>query len=627
MLPWLAAPALALGENGTFELPLETETVSLLPSATTTLPLAALVRDGQQAELDLSSARLRIPEELSAADAELMQLESDGRSLTVDGEGTWSVFDDELVFTPESGTGEASLPIALTLLSVHETRSQPATLTPETLELGEVEVRASSGVDVEVPLADDVPEGGTVRLGLDGLPAGSSLTEDGSRLVVPDQGTWQLDPTGETLTYSPTSTDLGLQVDPVRYEVRDEEGAAVSAGRVLLSVPIIDDVDRAAPYGEDIEFTVGEHQQFVDLDTLALEVPEGVEGAVVDDGGTRVTVPGQGEWNLDRSDGTVRFSPEGNTVTAASAMGVTGADEDGNRADPGLMHPAYPILVDRVGSTGPAGTVVIDLAPGMEAVTPDSLQLAAGEAGEAATVSEDGRRVEVEGQGVWELEITAQSQLVTFDAEDDFLGQAAPIALQGRGLYADHEVEATLGATVSPVVPTARDDEARTGPQQGITVDVLRNDTAGSTSQPLDTDTVQLRSLAASNLPELSEGTGTRLVIPGEGTYTVGESGAVTFVPAAGFTGRTTPVEYLVRDDEGVPVSAELVIEVDESAVPADETGADPGGINTLLSGILPSSPTTSLMFGTIVLLLVVGGGASLAIGIRIELEKHRWDD
>lgn len=116
-------------------------------------------------------------------------------------------------------------------------------------------------------------------------------------------------------------------------------------------------------------------------------------------------------------------------------------------------------------------------------------------------------------------------------------------------------------------------------------------------------------------------------MIPGEGTYTVGESGAVTFVPAAGFTGRTTPVEYLVRDDEGVPVSAELVIEVDESAVPADETGADPGGINTLLSGILPSSPTTSLMFGTIVLLLVVGGGASLAIGIRIELEKHRWDD
>src|SRR5699024_11721667 len=100
-----------------------------------------------------------------------------------------------------------------------------------------------------------------------------------------------------------------------------------------------------------------------------------------------------------------------------------------------------------------------------------------------------------------------------------------PVAITGSGVYADNPVSATLDAVFSPVLATLRDDEQRTAPGEPVTVDVLGNDTAGSGAQPLVPESVQLRSLAATNLSELEDGAGSRLVLPGEGTYTVAENG------------------------------------------------------------------------------------------------------
>lgn len=619
----LTAPARALGEDGPFELPLESGTVGVLPGAPTTIPLAALVEDEAQGDLDLSTARLSVPEGLPAREASLMEVRDGGTTLEVIGEGTWSLVGDAVVITPEEGVEAVTLPVALTVGSRFATTSEPAELTPETLELEEISERAPAREARRIPLGLDVPEGGQVRLTLDGLNAGSSLTADGSRLVVPEQGSWRLDADDSAVTYSPGGLPLGFQVSAPRFVVEDEEGAPVAAGRLILDVPIISDSYRSAPYGEDIVFTVGEHQQYVDLSTLALEVPAGVDGAVVSEDARRVEVPDQGTWTLDREAGTVRFDPVSADVTVAAPMGVTGADEDGHTADRGLMDPAYPVLADRVASARPGETVVIDLDSGLSQVVEESLRFAGAEEQGPPAVSEDGLTAEVPGEGVWELDLDTKQ--VTFTATDDFVGTTTPVRLQGEGLFAAQEVEAELEATVSPVVPTARDNEVSTGPQQAITVDVLANDTAGSGSQPLDTGTVRLRSLAATNLQDLDDGVGRRLVIPEQGTYTVGQAGAITFVPAEGFTGTTDPVDYLAWDDEGVPVSAELVVVVDESAS-SDPSGSEPGGINTLLSGILPAARDTSLVFGTIVLMMVVGGGVSLAIGVRMERERREDD-
>jgi len=41
----------------------------------------------------------------------------------------------------------------------------------------------------------------------------------------------------------------------------------------------------------------------------------------------------------------------------------------------------------------------------------------------------------------------------------------------------------------------------------------------------------------------------------------------------------------------------------------------------------MPSSPSTSMVFGTIVLLLIFAGGVSLWIGWRIEVDRRTWSD
>src|SRR5699024_4509273 len=152
---------------------------------------------------------------------------------------------------------------------------------------------------------------------------------------------------------------------------------------------------------------------------------------------------------------------------------------------------------------------------------------------------------------------------------------------------------------------------------------VMGTDAAVIGAQPLVPESVQLRSLAATNLSELEDGAGSRLVIPGEGTYTVAENGSVSFEPEPDFIGNTTPVEYEVLDSEGIPATATVVVEVDPEMAADGELRPEVGGINSLLAGLMPSSPSTSMVFGTIVLLLIFAGGVSLWIGWRIEVDRR----
>ena len=205
--------------------------------------------------------------------------------------------------------------------------------------------------------------------------------------------------------------------------------------------------------------------------------------------------------------------------------------------------------------------------------------------------------------------------------------EATPVGLTARGVYADNPVSATVTAIFSPVTATPRDDEGRTAPQTPVTVDVLSNDTAGSSSQPLEPESAEISSLEATNLSELENGRGKRLLIPGEGVFTVGVNGAVTFTPEDGFTGRTTPIDYHVRDSEGIPARATLTVDVDPELAAAPSARPEVSGINSLLVGLMPSSPGTAILFATIVLLLIFGGGISLLIGLRMESDRRAWED
>ena len=244
---------------------------------------------------------------------------------------------------------------------------------------------------------------------------------------------------------------------------------------------------------------------------------------------------------------------------------------------------------------------------------------------EGAEVSADGTTLTVPDQGTWRIDL--ESRTVTLTPQEGFEGTADPVAITARGVYADNPVSASLTAIYSPIVATLRDDEARTAPGSPVSVDVLGNDTAGSGSQPLEPATVEISALEATNLADLRDGRGKRLVIPGEGEFTVSGNGAVTFTPEEGFSGRTSTITYHVVDSTGIPASASLAVDVDPGLAAAGEPGPEVSGINSVLAGLMPSSPSTALVFGTIVMLLLFGGAISLWTGTRSEVDRRDWED
>src|SRR5699024_6998292 len=155
---------------------------------------------------------------------------------------------------------------------------------------------------------------------------------------------------------------------------------------------------------------------------------------------------------------------------------------------------------------------VFDLTTGIRDVRSDSLRLAPEQLPEAAERAEAGSELVVPGGGAGTIDLGTRS--VSMAPAGEMRGAAAPVAIPGSGVYGDNPGSATLEAVSSPVRATLRDDEQRTAPGEPVTVDVLGNDTAGSGAQPLVPESVQLRSLAATNLSELEDGAGSRLVIP-----------------------------------------------------------------------------------------------------------------
>src|SRR5262249_21125475 len=88
------------------------------------------------------------------------------------------------------------------------------------------------------------------------------------------------------------------------------------------------------------------------------------------------------------------------------------------------------------------------------------------------------------------------------------------------------------------------------------TVPVLGNDTTGDTPVPA---TVQIVGTPAPGAP---------LVVPGQGTWSVNTTtGAITFTPAAGYTGDPTPIQYTVQDAQG-NTSNPATVTVDYNQLP-----------------------------------------------------------
>ncbi|UQN28050.1 Ig-like domain-containing protein [Brachybacterium kimchii] len=679
MLTSLTAPAaLALGEKGPFDLPLSRDTITVAPGVVNRIPLTSLLDDDAESELNLDSVRLAVPSDASDAQLSEMTLASDGTSLAVEGEGTWTIQGEELVFTPASESETDPAPIALTIEATNGIRSLPSDLPVEPSPVADAGIAAPAGGEIRVSLKGDLRPSGTerVRLLLDTMPAGSTLSGDGRRLIAVGEGEWQVSEDATELTFTPSSSHLGRSPEPMRYVAESADGTVLTTGIISLTTPVLPDLVRAAPFGDPIDFDVADGQEDVESSTLRLvplthadagstgasdggsdgtgstdagsehgatgtdgDAATGTDGdpttsGSADDGvkvnsaGTRAVVAGQGTWTLDRKKQSVRFTPAEDSVKAADPIGLTGEDSEGNTAGVATLAPGYPAMLDQT-QVGTAGTS-ITFAPMDDArfVRADSLRFAKDGLPSGAKVSSNGRELTIPGQGSWAIDVDARA--VTFDPDDDAEnGLRSTVQLVGSGSYADStSSSATLTALVTDSGAVLRDDELRTAPGKAVQVDLLANDTAGAPSDPLSPATVRISSLEASNLDDLERYSGTHLVVPGEGEYQVGSDGVLRFTPARGFRGRTTSISYTVQDAEGVQYRANVSVQVDpQLASASDPRGDSSAGINTMLSGLMPSATSTSAVFLTIVVLMGFAGVISLFIGARMESDRRTWKD
>lgn len=101
----------------------------------------------------------------------------------------------------------------------------------------------------------------------------------------------------------------------------------------------------------------------------------------------------------------------------------------------------------------------------------------------------------------------------------------------------------TVSITVTAVndVPVSVADSKTTTANTPVSLNVTTNDTDADGNNTIDVATV--------DLDPSTIGRQTTFTVTGEGTYTVDNTGLVTFTPLATFTGTATPINYTVKDN------------------------------------------------------------------------------
>ena len=155
---------------------------------------------------------------------------------------------------------------------------------------------------------------------------------------------------------------------------------------------------------------------------------------------------------------------------------------------------------------------------------------------DGGTLSDDGKTLTVPNEGVWRVD--SQTGAITFTPNSGFVGDPTAISYsvqdtQGNETGAEVEVN---------YPPVANDDKVNA--QIGKTVIVYVTDNDTNTSTPLDKPSVRI--IDSSNGDEVET-----IIVDDEGTWSTNNDGSISFIPLDGFKNNPTPIEYVVREENG----------------------------------------------------------------------------
>ncbi|WP_144875689.1 Ig-like domain-containing protein [Microbacterium sp. 1.5R] len=304
------------------------------------------------------------------------------------------------------------------------------------------------------------------------------------------------------------------------------------------------------------------------------------------DGGTRLDTA-EGRWTIG-ADGRITFAPaagysgttpavgyritDDNGQTATSTATVTVAPGPSATADTATTTQATPVDIAPLTNDTPGEEVDGSSAP----IPPASLTFPPTGQPAGASVSADGRSVSVPGEGAYVIDPT--TGVVTFTPEPTFFGTAQPVAYSFTDAVGN-PAGSTITVTVTAVAPTATPDAADTPFATPVTIDVVANDAAGPGGELDPTKTVFTDPAATAD--------GTRLVTP-EGTWSVEQSGSITFTPADGYTGTTPAVGYRITDDNGQTATSTVTVTVRPGPSATADTGATDQNVDVVIA-LLPN--------------------------------------
>ncbi|MBP2623803.1 CshA/CshB family fibrillar adhesin-related protein [Streptococcus oricebi] len=275
-----------------------------------------------------------------------------------------------------------------------------------------------------------------------------------------------------------------------------------------------------------------------------------------------VIIANQGKYSI-APDGTVTFTPLADFHGPATAIKVVKKDINGTKAETTYsptVTQVSPTAKEAVseGKQGQPQTGQPEFQPGHPdvALSSDPAKLVDSKTGQEVD------QVTIDGQGTYTID---SKGLVTFTPEKTFFGKATAVEVVKKDINGT-KASTTYTPTVIKVTPTAQ-EAVSTGkqgrPQTGTPVF-----TPGDDQVPF----VEGAKLVDPSSKQLVD----KVVVDGQGTYTIDDKGQVTFTPEPQFKGKASGVTLIRKDENGTPVETTYtptVEEVTPTATAAVSTG------------------------------------------------------
>ena len=534
-------------------------------------------------------------------------------SVTVEGKGTFVIDETgKVTFTPvPSYTGEVPAVEVQATVTVTNEKNEPAKITSTATYKPEIvpvkpTAEASTTSDVQgkpqtssivldtEETGDDKgktvnfnkgteqgPKGERTELNPDTLTLLNEAGEEVTSVTTP-QGKYELDKANKTITFTPNK-DFAGEATPVKVQIKDANGTKVETTytpTVIEVTPTGKDSATSGPQGiaqtspivfnqkdetdnTTVNFETGHERVELKQDTLTL-VNENGEKV------TTITVPEVGTYEL--KDGAITFTPVKTFKGTAEGVTVQVEDENGKVVTKKYIPTVIPVTPEGtpVATEGVQGAtqegtptfkpgnpnvpINEEVAPTLEGANPEGKVVVPGEG--TYTVDKDGK--------------------VTFTPEPQFTGTAKGVTVK-RVDKNGTPVTAKYTPTVTPVTPEGT--PAETTGIQGATQEGTPTFKPGNPNVPMDEEVAP--TLEGAN----PEG---KVVVPGEGTYTVDKDGKVTFTPEPQFTGTAKGVTVKRVDKNGTPVTAKYTPTV---------TPVTPTGENAETEGPKAKPQTSTIVF------------------------------